>query len=68
MDHGDPIPCESKRNATVNIKVFRNLNPPVFSEEGLYKVTINENHGINNRVTQVRAQDKDKKVTKEVFI
>ena len=61
-DHGSPLPCEVSRNATVKVKVFRNLNTPLFSEGGVYTATVKEDRGVNNRVTQVRAQDKDNRV------
>ena len=61
-DLGVPKSCETSKNATVTVKVKRNENAPVFSNEGSYRAKISETMGVNNRVTAVSAEDKDTKV------
>ena len=58
---GEPDPCRATRNATINVKVFRNERAPVFENEGQYKATINMDLGTNNRVTSVQSEDRDER-------
>lgn len=58
-----PDPCPSTRNATVQVRVYRNLYAPEYNEGGEYTVSINEDLGVNNRVGNVRADDRDTRVS-----
>ena len=61
-DLGQPRSCQADRNATVKVQVTRNENPPVFEKEGQYSASIKEDLGTNNRVTSVKAADRDTRV------
>lgn len=61
-DLGVPDPCMASRSANVKITVTRNEFAPVFSENGQYQATINEDLSNNNRVTGVQARDNDQRV------
>ena len=61
-DKGQPVACTASKNATVDVRVFRNLLDPIFSNDGLYKQTINEDVDVASRVTSVQANDRDQKV------
>ena len=61
-DLGLPDACASERNATVNVRVARNEHAPVFSDDGRYERSINEDTDVMSVVTTVRASDRDDKV------
>ena len=60
---GEPEPCLANRPATVKIQVIRNEFSPVFSENGQYSAKIDETLGNNLRVSSVRANDRDQRVS-----
>ena len=61
-DLGVPSSCVMSRNATVTVKVGRNENAPVFSNDGSYRAVVTETLGVGNRVTVVSTSDRDSEV------
>ena len=66
-DLGVPTSCVASRNATVTVKVRRNENAPVFSNDGSYRAEVTETLGVNNRVTVVSTSDKDSEVGQKMY-
>lgn len=56
---GEPTPCTASSNRTVTVSVARNLNSPIFTNNGTYSRKIQESSNLNSVVTTVRATDQD---------
>lgn len=61
-DQAIPDPCLATRNASVRVRVYRNLITPTFTENGQFAVTINEDQSVDSRVLSLRADDQDIRV------
>ena len=61
-DLGEPEPCITSRNGTVQIRVIRNENAPLFTKEGQYEAEIDEDARVDSKVVEIDATDKDSKV------
>ena len=61
-DLGVPSSCVTSRNATITVRVRRNENAPVFSNDGSYRAVVTETLGVGNRVTVVSTSDRDSEV------
>ena len=55
-------PQQISDNATVNIDVVRNENTPKFASK-VYSVRIEQNMPVNSKVTDVKADDQDLRVS-----
>jgi hypothetical protein len=62
-DQGTPTSCMASRNATIRVRVNRNLFAPSFGDSSQYVVSINEDLGVGSRLTSVRAIDDDQRVS-----
>ena len=67
-DEGVPVACVATKNATVNVRVFRNKLAPQFSNDGRYRQTISEDAAVPSRVTAVQASDRDERVRRCVDV
>ena len=60
--HDGGNPTRKSKEGRVRVEVTRNKNTPVFVGEVPYKINVNENKGVGNRIFTVKAQDGDKEV------
>ena len=59
-DLGEPVPQCVGDNALVRVQVGRNLNQPIFENDGFYTATIEETRDIESRaILKVKADDED---------
>ena len=60
VDGGNPP--KNSGEARVRVEVTRNKFVPFFEGEQPFKVTVNEDQAVNNRILAMRAQDQDPEV------
>lgn len=62
VDEAIPEPCMAPRNASIRLRVYRNLNAPKITDDDQYNVRVNEDAREGSRVVSVRSIDEDTRV------